>query len=65
MLEQKEMPVLIRVREAAALLSMPVSSAYALVYAGRLPVVRLGRRSLRVPRAAIERFVEEALACSN
>jgi excisionase family DNA binding protein len=58
-------PVLLRVRQAAALMSLPISSAYALVNAGKLPVVRLGKRSMRIPRAAVEQLVQEALAGRN
>ena len=57
--------VLLRVKEAAVLLSMPVSSVYALVYAEMLPVVRLGKRSIRIPRAAIQALVAKAMRGSG
>ena len=52
-------PLLMGVREAARLLGIGRDSAYALIREGRLPAVRIGRRIL-VPRAALERWVEES-----
>ena len=57
-----DLPVFLRVEEAASILRISRSSAYELAHrwlatGGRtgLPVIRLGR-SLRVPGAAIERL---------
>lgn len=45
--------LLLRVSEAADLLSVARSKAYAMVQAGEIPSVRLGK-SVRVPRAALQ-----------
>ena len=49
----------ISVEQAAKELGIGRNFAYELARTGRLPVVRLGRRLL-VPRAALERMLEEA-----
>jgi excisionase family DNA binding protein len=48
------------VEEAARVLGISRSSAYEAVRRGELPVVKLGRRYL-LPKAALERFLIEAL----
>ena len=45
-------------REAAAALSLPISTFYGHVNAGRIPVIRLGAQ-IRVPVAALQKLVEE------
>lgn len=47
------------VEEAAAVLGIGRTLAFEMARAGRLPVIRLGRRIL-VPRAALERMLEQA-----
>jgi excisionase family DNA binding protein len=49
--------LLLRVHEAAELLGVGRSTAYELIAAGRLETVRIGR-CCRVPRDAVEEFVE-------
>jgi excisionase family DNA binding protein len=49
-------PKLLRVEDAARLLSLGRSKAYELVAAGELPVVRIGR-SVRVPAMALDQYV--------
>jgi excisionase family DNA binding protein len=49
---------LLTVPEAAELLRIGRNTAYALIAARQLPHVRLGR-TLRVPRAALERWLAE------
>lgn len=49
---------LLRVEEAARFLSLGRSKTYALLATGELPVVRIGR-SVRVPVAALRRWIEE------
>ncbi len=44
--------------ETAELLRVSKQTVYRLIYAGRLPAVRVGG-SLRIDRAALERFVAE------
>jgi excisionase family DNA binding protein len=51
-------PLLLRAAEVAKLLGLGRSTVFALLAAGELPVVRIGR-SVRVPRAALERWVDE------
>ena len=50
-------PVLLRVTEAATVLSVGRSSVYELIQAGELPVVHIGR-SVRVPARAVREFAE-------
>lgn len=55
--------VLVRPAAAAKALAVSRSKIYELINSGALPAVRLaGGRLLRVPRAAIERLVAEAMA---
>jgi excisionase family DNA binding protein len=56
----REKPTLLRVSEAAALLSLGRSKTYELIEAGKLPSVRLDG-AWRVPRAAIEALVTKAM----
>jgi excisionase family DNA binding protein len=49
--------LLLRVHEAAEILSIARSKAYAMVHAGELPSVKLGK-SIRVPAASLKQFVE-------
>jgi len=51
-----EPPLLYRVKEVAALLSISRSRAYELVASGEIESVRIGS-SLRVPREALDFFV--------
>jgi excisionase family DNA binding protein len=51
-------PLLLRAAEVATLLGLGRSTVFALLAAGELPVVRIGR-SVRVPRVALERWVDE------
>lgn len=53
--------LLLSIPEAAALLRLSRSKTYGLVAAGVLPVVRIDR-SVRVPRAALARWVEAQTA---
>jgi len=53
--------MLLRAEEAARALGIGRSKLYALLAAGELPVVRIGR-STRIPAAALERWVEERTA---
>lgn len=48
-------PILLRMTEAAKLLSISRSTMYQLVAQGALPVVRIGR-SVRVSRAVLDRM---------
>jgi excisionase family DNA binding protein len=60
----REKPILLRVSEAAVLLSLGRSKTYELIETGKLPSVRLDG-ALRVPRAAIERFVTDAMRVTD
>ena len=52
---------LLKVEEAAQLLSLGRSKLYQLVLAGAIPSVRIGR-SRRVPVAAIEEYIRKLVA---
>ena len=56
--------LLLRVTEAAALLGIGRSKLYELLAAGELPIVRIGR-SVRVPAAALEQWVERRTVLGN
>jgi len=51
-------PLLLRATEAAKLLGLGRSKVFAMVAAGELPVIRLGR-SVRIPRQALERWIRD------
>lgn len=51
-------PLLLRAGEVAKLLGLGRSTVFAMLAAGELPVVRIGR-SVRVPSVALERWVDE------
>ncbi len=51
-------PLLLRPTEVATLLGLGRSTIFALLAAGELPVIRIGR-SVRVPRGALEHWIEE------
>lgn len=51
-------PILLRIEEVAMMLGIARSTVYALIAAGELPVVRIGR-VIRVSRYALEGWVEE------
>ncbi len=51
-------PLLLRANEVGKLLGLGRSKVFAMVAAGQLPAIRIGR-SVRVPREALERWVRE------
>jgi excisionase family DNA binding protein len=51
-------PLLLKAADVAKLLGLGRSKVFAMLAAGELPVVRMGR-SVRVPHAALERWVVE------
>jgi len=51
-------PLLLRAADVAKLLALGRSKVFAMLAAGELPAVRIGR-SVRVPRLALERWIEE------
>ena len=48
-----DVPILLRVTDAARLLSVSRTSIYQLIAKGHVPVVRIGR-SIRIPRTGLE-----------
>ncbi len=56
--DQSRQPMLMRVSEVAHELRLARSFVYELIQSGQLPVVRIGR-SVRVPRAELEAWVQE------
>ena len=57
--EQAEKNQWLKVPEVAELLQLPRTRAYELIQRGELPAVRVGERSIRVPRDELERFLLE------
>jgi excisionase family DNA binding protein len=53
----EEHAVLLRLEEVARMLQVSRSRAYQLAATGVLPVIRLGRRQLRVSKAALDGWV--------
>jgi len=51
-------PLLLRPEEAARLLGLGRTTVFAMLAAGDLPVVRIGR-SVRIPRVALEQWIAE------
>jgi excisionase family DNA binding protein len=49
-------PLLLKATEAGKLLGLGRSKVFAMVAAGELPVIRIGR-SVRIPRQALERWI--------
>jgi excisionase family DNA binding protein len=57
---QTEQKLLLKGSEVALILGICRAQAYKLMAAGAIPVVRVfGSRSVRVPRAALLRYIEE------
>ncbi len=53
--------VLLRPSEAAKALGCSRTRVYELVHAGDLPHVRLGGTSIRIPKLAIQRLIDQAM----
>ncbi len=51
-------PLLLKANEVGKLLGLGRSKVFAMVAAGQLPALRIGR-SVRVPREALERWIRE------
>ena len=51
-------PLLLKATEAGQLLGLGRSKVFAMVPAGELPVIRIGR-SVRIPRQALERWIRD------
>ncbi len=56
--------LLLSPREAFALLGVSHTHGYALIKSGRIPSIKLGR-SRRIPRQALEEWVEQTLTESS
>jgi excisionase family DNA binding protein len=54
-------PAFLTIDEAASILRIARATAYEMVAAGAIPVVKFGGRSLRVPRGALARLAGEEL----
>jgi excisionase family DNA binding protein len=57
-------PLLLKAGDVAKLLGLGRSKVFAMLAVGELPVIRIGR-SVRVPRAALERWVAEHTQDAN
>jgi excisionase family DNA binding protein len=58
-------PVFLRPVEAARMLSISRTRIYELLSAGSIPAVRLEGRTWRIPRAAIEKLVRDAMKANT
>ncbi len=58
-------PLLLTVAEAAQLLQCSERQCYYLIERAGLPVVRLGKRGCRIPRAALERWIESQIPVAS
>ena len=56
---ETEPTIWMRVPDAAAYFSVPRSRMYDLIQRGEMPAVRIGKRSIRVNRKEVERFLAE------
>ena len=56
--------LLLKVEDAASVLSVGRSKAYAMAAAGELPSIKIGR-SVRVPVAALEAWINERAAAAQ
>lgn len=59
-----ELPTVMSVSEAAALLGISRNSAYEAVRSGELPALRFGR-SIRIPGAALNRLLSSSSAAPS
>lgn len=53
--------VLITVDEAARILGLKPSTLRAWRLSRRIPIVRVGRRAIRIPMSAVERLISDGL----
>ena len=54
----EELPM--SVIQCAKALGISRGTAYSLIHEGRIPALRIGKKRLVVPRAALERMLQEA-----
>ena len=52
-------PVLLEIADTARVTSIGKDAVYELIASGKLPSVRLGERTIRVPRHLLEKWIEE------
>jgi excisionase family DNA binding protein len=60
----KTEPLFLRISEAARLLAMSRSAAYAAIRAGQIPAIRVAGK-WRIPRAALDRLLARAMGPSD
>lgn len=63
--EAADRPVLLTYAEAAAYLNIPVGTLYAWTREGRVPHVRLGERTVRFRRDALDSWIASATRTST
>jgi len=56
-LSPENLPFVLKVKEFAALMRMPLSRAYELVECGQIPCIRIGK-SIRIPRNVVLKMLE-------
>ncbi len=65
-MSEKKPPKLLRVRDATEVLSISVSKMNDLYYGGKIPHVRVGKRSVRFRESDLESYVEaNTLTCGQ
>jgi excisionase family DNA binding protein len=57
-----DQPLLLRITEVGALLGISRSAVYREIEAGRLKAIVINKRSKRVPREELSRYVESRVA---
>ena len=57
----KEQPILLTISQASDLMGCSRSLGYAMASRAQIPTISLGPRSLRVPRKALEAWINEQL----
>ncbi|MBX7133053.1 MAG: helix-turn-helix domain-containing protein [Fimbriimonadaceae bacterium] len=58
-------PILLTVRESASVLGISRTTLYLLINQGRLRVVRIGSRGVRIPVSELEKFVDDQVENSD
>lgn len=64
MRQEKTEALFLRPTEAARLLNLSMATMYEMLHDNSIPRVKLAGRAWRIPRVAIDKLIEEAMASS-